>query len=271
MSVSPGVPCTRRIRRENALSFPSGNPGARMEMPLPERGAARTCGDMISALRRTFTDLTDPRLTWTLLKSTVLSVVAYAAVWALAWWLLMRSRWTGTAWLDHTFHALGGLGVMVVSLLLFPSVFVVLQSLFLDGVADRIESRHYPDMGAARGPSFRDGIYTAGKVTVLLIAVNLLMLPVYILGSIFLGAGMALYYAVNGWLCGREYFAQVALRRMTRAEVQRWVSRNRGAIWLAGTLITLLGTVPLLNLAAPVIGCAFMVHVARRLPAPVPS
>jgi CysZ protein len=242
-----------------------------MRTPLPPGAVSRIHAVMISALRRTFTDLFDPRLTWTLIKAVVLSVLAYAAVWALAWWLIMQSRWADAAWLDHTLRALGGLGVMVVSLLLFPSVFVVLQSLFLDGVADKIEARHYPGMGAARGTSFRDGLFVAIKVMVLLIAVNLLMLPVYILGSIFLGAGMALYYAVNGWLCGREYFAQVALRRTTRAEVKRWVSRNRGTIWLAGTLITLLGTVPLLNLAAPVIGCALMVHVARRLPSPAPA
>jgi uncharacterized protein involved in cysteine biosynthesis len=37
---------------------------------------------------------------------------------------------------------------------------------------------------------------------------------------------------------------------------------------MAGVGITLLGTIPLLNLAAPVIGCAFMVHVARGLRAP---
>ncbi len=220
---------------------------------------------MPTALRRTLFDLLDPRLTWTLGRAVLLSVAAFGAVWALAWWLIMRSPWTETAWLDHTLHALGGLGVMAVSLLLFPSVFVVLQSLFLDGLADKIEARHYPELGSARGTSFRDGLFMAIRVMVLLIFVNLLMLPVYVLGSVFFGAGMALYYAVNGWLTGREYFAQVALRRMTRAEVKRLAARHRLTIWMTGTLIALLGTVPLVNLAAPVIGCAMMVHVARSL------
>jgi CysZ protein len=223
---------------------------------------------MIAALRRTFSDLFDPRLAWTLVKAVLLSVLGYAAVWGLAWWLLMESRWVETAWLDGTLRVLGGLAVMLVSLLLFPSVFVVLQSIFLDGVADRIEARHYPGLGSARGTAFRDGTLMAVKVMVLMIVVNLVMLPVYILGSLFFGAGMALFYAVNGWLCGREYFAQVALRRMTRGDVSDWSARNRLTIWLAGTFITLLGTVPILNLAAPVIGCAYMVHISRLLQPP---
>jgi uncharacterized protein involved in cysteine biosynthesis len=150
-------------------------------------------------------------------------------------------------------------------------VFGVVQALFLDGLADRIESRHYPSLGPARGTAIRDGLMFSVKVLVLLAVVNVVMLPVYIVGSIFAGAGMVLFYAVNGWLCGREYFVQVALRRMPRAETKRWARANRGTLWLAGTGIALLGTVPLLNLAAPVLGCAFMVHVSRTLRPPRPA
>jgi CysZ protein len=223
---------------------------------------------MVTALRKTLRDLFDPRLTVTLVKAVLLSVVGYAAVWAMSWWLLGHSRWAESVWLDRSLHLLGGLAGVVLSLLLFPAVFGVLQSLFLDGVADRIEGRHYPELGPPRGTAIRDGLMVAVKVMVLMIVVNLLMLPVYIVGSLLLGAGMMLFYAVNGWLCGREYYAQVALRRMPRGEVRQWTRANRWTLWMAGVGITLLGTIPVLNLAAPVIGCAFMVHVARGLRAP---
>ena len=220
---------------------------------------------MIAALRRTISDLFDPRLTWTLIKAVSLSVLGYAAVWALSWWFLTHSRWADSIWLDRTLHVLGGLAGVVLSLLLFPSVFGVLQSVFLDGVADRIEHRHYPELGPSRGTAIRDGLIVAIKILILMVVVNLIMLPIYIVGSLLLGAGMILFYAVNGFLCGREYYTQVALRRMPRHEVKRWAKANRTTLWIAGTAITLLGTIPILNLAAPVIGCAFMVHVARTL------
>jgi uncharacterized protein involved in cysteine biosynthesis len=226
---------------------------------------------MIAALRRTISDLFDPRLTWTLIKAVSLSVLGYAAVWTLSWWFLTHSRWADSIWLDRTLHVLGGLAGVVLSLLLFPSVFGVLQSVFLDGVADRIEHRHYPELGPSRGTAIRDGLIVAVKILILMVVVNLIMLPIYIVGSLLLGAGMILFYAVNGFLCGREYYTQVALRRMPRHEVKRWAKANRTTLWIAGTAITLLGTIPILNLAAPVIGCAFMVHVARTLRAPRPA
>ena len=226
---------------------------------------------MLAALCRTFTDLFDPRLTWTLIKAVILSALAYAAVWGGSWWLIMHSKWANAVWLDHTLHALGGLGVMVFSLLLFPSVFGVVQAVFLDGVADRIEERHYPALGRARGTAIREGLLFSAKVLLVMVLVNLIMMPVYILGSLFLGAGMALFYTVNGSLCGREYFVQVALRRMSREESKRWTRSNRGTLWMAGIAITLLGTVPLLNLAAPVLGCVFMVHIAQKLRPPPPA
>ena len=233
-----------------------------------QRKATTDAPRMIAALRRTLADLLSPRLTWTLIKAVLLSALAYATVWGAAWWLIMRSQWANTEWLNQSLHVLGGLGVMVLSLILFPSAFGVVQALFIDGVADRIESKHYPELGAARGAAVWDGMIVALNVLALMVVVNLVMLPVYILGSIFLGAGMILFYAANGWLCGREYFVQVALRRMTRAETKLWTRANRSTLWLAGIAITLLGTVPLLNLAAPVVGCVFMVHIARTLRPP---
>ena len=219
---------------------------------------------LLDSLRRAFTDLFSPHLMWTVVKSVVLSLVVFALLWTGAWWLILRSDWLDVAWLNHTLHILGGLAVMVVTLLLFPSLFGVMQGLFLDGVADRIEERHYPELGKPRGAAVIDGMWVAVKVMVLMIVVNLIMLPVYIAGSLLLGAGMALYIAVNGWLCGREYFTQVALRRMSRQDAKVWARANSLRIWLAGTIITLMGIVPVLNLFAPVAGCAFMVHVVRR-------
>lgn len=223
---------------------------------------------MFAALRRTISDLLNPRFTWTLIKAVLLSIVAYASVWGAAWWLIMRSQWAATPWLNQSLHVLGGLGVMVVSLLLFPSVFGVVQAIFIDGIADRVEGKHYPQLGEPRGAAVWDGMMVGLNVLLLMVVVNLVMLPVYIIGTLFFGAGMLIFYAVNGWLCGREYFMQVALRRMPRPETKLWVRANRKTLWLAGIAITLVGTVPLLNLAAPVIGCVFMVHISRTLTPP---
>jgi CysZ protein len=101
-----------------------------------------------------------------------------------------------------------------------------------------------------------------------LVAINLAMLPFYILALFVAGLGIVLFYAINGWLTARMYYEQVALRRRSPADVKAWRRANAGILWLTGIVIVFLGTIPVLNLLVPVVGTAAMVHVAQTLKAP---
>ena len=101
-----------------------------------------------------------------------------------------------------------------------------------------------------------------------LIVLNLVMLPFYIVALFVAGLGALLFYGVNGWLTGREYYEQVALRRRDPAEVRAWRKANAGTLWLTGAAIVFLGTIPILNLIVPVLGVAAMVHIAQTLKPP---
>ena len=74
-----------------------------------------------------------------------------------------------------------------------------------------------------------------------------------------------LYLALNGYLLGREYFELVAGRRLPWSTVRALRQRTRARLWLAGAVIALLLTVPVLNLVAPVVAVAFMVHLFEGL------
>ena len=102
-----------------------------------------------------------------------------------------------------------------------------------------------------------------------LVALNLVMLPFYIVAMFIAGLGAVLFYGVNGWLTGREYYEQVALRRRDPADVKAWRKANGGVLWLTGIVIVFLGTIPILNLIVPVLGVAAMVHVAQTLKPPL--
>ena len=102
-----------------------------------------------------------------------------------------------------------------------------------------------------------------------LLAINLVMLPFYVVALFVAGLGAVLFYGVNGWLAGREYYEQVALRRRDPAEVKAWRKANIGTLWLSGILIVFLGTIPILNLIVPVLGMAMMVHIAQTLKPPL--
>ena len=102
-----------------------------------------------------------------------------------------------------------------------------------------------------------------------LLAINLVMLPFYLVALFIAGLGAVLFYGVNGWLAGREYYEQVALRRRDPVEVKAWRKANAGTLWLTGIVIVFLGTIPILNLIVPVLGVAAMVHIAQTLKPPL--
>jgi uncharacterized protein involved in cysteine biosynthesis len=163
------------------------------------------------------------------------------------------------------FGAAGVGGVLFASFILFPAVMVMVMSFLLEDIAEAVEARHYPALPPARpqpvGEMLRSGLAFAA-VTV---AINLLALPFYLLLIFLPPLNLFLFYGVNGYLFGREYFEIVALRRQTPSDAKRARRRFRGRLFLAGILIAVMMTIPLVNLFAPIVATGFMVHVFEDL------
>ena len=99
-------------------------------------------------------------------------------------------------------------------------------------------------------------------VTLLL---NLLVLPLYLVLIWIPPLNLLLFYLLNGYLLGREYFEMVAVRRLDLKEAKGLRRGSRGRMILAGAVITFLLTIPLVNLVTPIIATAFMLHVFEDL------
>jgi len=212
--------------------------------------------------------LGDPRLRAVIWQSLALSLVLQVAIGAIAWWALQRYAHFDIGWVDGLIRWLGGTAVVVLSLMLFPASFGIVVSIFLERIADIVESTHFPHLGPARGIPIWTGIWTGLVFLVAVIVLNLVMLPFYLVALFVAGLGAALFYAINGWLTARMYYEQVALRRMSPAEVKAWRKGNVWPLWLTGIVTVFLGTIPVLNLIVPVLGTAAMVHVAQTLRPP---
>jgi CysZ protein len=223
---------------------------------------------MIRAWELAVGQLGDPRLRAVIWQSLALSLVLQIAIGALAWWGLQSWAHFEIGWINSLVRWLGGTAVVVLALMLFPASFGIVVSIFMERIADIVEARHYPALGPARGIPIWTGIWTGLVFLVALIVLNLVMLPFYIVAIWVAGLGAVLFYAINGWLTGRMYYEQVALRRMTPAEVKAWRKANTWPLWLTGIVTVFLGTIPVLNLIVPVLGTAAMVHVAQSLRPP---
>jgi CysZ protein len=223
---------------------------------------------VIRAFELAVGQLGDPRLRAVIWQSLGLSLVLQVAIGWLAWWALQRYAVVDIGWVDSLIRWLGGAAVVVLSLMLFPAAFGIVVSIFLERIADIVESTHYPRLGPARGIPIWTGIWTGVVFLVAVIALNLLMLPFYIVAIWVAGLGAVVFYAINGWLAARMYYELVGLRRHSPAEVKAWRLANRWILWATGAAIVFLGTIPVLNLIVPVVGTAAMVHVAQILRPP---
>src|SRR5690606_4741546 len=96
----------------------------------------------------------------------------------------------------------------------------------------------------------------------------LLALPFYVMLIWIPFLSPVLFYGLNGYLLGREYFEAVALRRLDEGRTRVLRRARGGQVFLAGVVIAVLMTVPLVNLVAPVIATAFMVHLFEGMRPP---
>jgi uncharacterized protein involved in cysteine biosynthesis len=148
------------------------------------------------------------------------------------------------------------------SVFLMVPVAAMFSGLFLDQVARAVEARHYPHLPPAPGLSLYEGVKDALNFFALLVAVNVLALVLYSFAGPFIPV---VFWAVNGFLLGREYFTLVATRRLGRAEAKALRKRHSGQIWLAGVLMAAPLSVPVVNLIIPVLGVATFTHMFERL------
>ena len=212
----------------------------------------------------------DPRFRRVLLTGIALTIAlliaVYAAVLGLLNWLvgdettiplIGEVTWVGDllSW--------GSLVVMLIlSIFLMIPVASAITSMFLDDVADAVEDRHYPHLRHPERLPFWDAVRDTVNFLGVLIGANILALLLYV---VFAPFALFIFWGLNGFLLGREYFQLAAIRRVGRAEAKLLRRRHFGTIWLAGILMAMPLSVPLMNLAVPILGAATFTHLFHAL------
>jgi len=201
----------------------------------------------------------------------LVALLAVALQWLLSWFAASGEIWL-EAWLGPGFHAplnilawilsiAAGLSVVLGAVFLMPAITSLVASVFVDEVAEQVERVHYPAErpGTALpvGLAMTEGVKTAG----LTILVYLLALPFVFVA----GAGFVAFFVATAWLLGREYFQLAAMRFRSPAEAKAMRKENAAIVFTAGFIIAAFVSIPIINLATPLFGMAFMVHMHKRL------
>jgi len=231
---------------------------------------------MFGYMAKAVGQLTDPRLRGVLGLGIGAALMVFAALWAVLWWLLgsvdPSSVWGLSwivEWMGDTFDWIAGAafaaGMLIATFLMFPAVVTVIVGLLLDRVAAAVEARHYPQNQAGRVQPLAEVLTSTLKFALTVILLNLLVLPVYLVLMFVPPLNLVLYYLLNGYLIGREYFELAAFRHLPPDAATRLRRRFRARVLTAGVIVAVLMTIPVVNLIAPILGAAFMVHVAQEL------
>ena len=91
------------------------------------------------------------------------------------------------------------------------------------------------------------------------------VVPILLITIVLIPLIPFVFYALNGYLLGREYFEFAAVRRLEPPAGRALRKKFRTRIFLCGILIAVLMTVPFVNWLMPVIAAAYMVHVFEDL------
>ena len=201
----------------------------------------------------------------------LVTVLAIGLQRLLSWFASHGEGWA-EAMLGPTFHTplnllawvvsiAAGLGVVLGGIFLMPAITSLVASFFVDEVADHVEREHYPaerpGVALPLGLAFSEGIRTS----LLTILVYLIALPFVLIA----GAGFLAFFIATAWLLGKQYFELAAMRFRSPADARLMRKENAAAIFTAGLLIAAFVSIPIVNLATPLFGMAFMVHMHKRL------
>ena len=154
-----------------------------------------------------------------------------------------------------------GLGVVLGGNFLMPAISSLVASFFVDDIGDLVEREYYPaeepGMALPLSITMTEGI----KIALLTIVVYLVALPFVLVA----GAGFLVFFIATAWLLGKQYFELAAMRFRAPAEAKLMRKDNAATVFTAGALIAAFVSIPIVNLATPLFGMAFMVHMHKRL------
>ncbi len=166
-------------------------------------------------------------------------------------------------WVNDLLSWGGAFLLAFLSIFLMVPVASAITSMFLDDVADAVEAEHYPNLPPVTRVPFGDALRDTVNFLGVLIGANILAIILYVFFAPF---ALFIFWGLNGFLLGREYFTLAAMRRVGRKEAKRLRRKHMVTLWAAGVLMAVPLSVPLLNLLIPILGAATFTHLFHRLP-----
>jgi uncharacterized protein involved in cysteine biosynthesis len=220
---------------------------------------------LLAALAKAFGQFSDPRLRSLIWRTLGLSLLVLIALAVALWLAATQLSGIEIGWVQTVVDFAAGVGVVVLAWFLFPAAVSLIAQLYLEEVASAVEARHYPALPPPRQQSLTQEVVGGVRFGALALALNIAALPIFVVGFFVPPLNLVVFYGLNGYLLSREYFELVALRRVDAEQARQMRRAYGGRLFVAGVIVAFLLTIPFVNLVAPVIATAFMLHLFEGL------
>lgn len=222
---------------------------------------------MISAFAKAIAQLLQPSFRRVFMKSFIVTLAVFILVGVLTGAVVEYLWSTYDLWFSGWISGATGTVTFVIAVWLFSpaAATVVITTFFMGEILEAVEKEHYPDDVPGQDLPVGQEIYFALRFLTVMIVLNLVMLVPYLVLALVFGIGFMAYFALNGYLIGREYFEAVAHRYSDIATAKEMRRRARGPIFFTGATVALLFTIPVVNFFAPIIAPVAMIHIFKGL------
>ncbi len=219
---------------------------------------------VLSSAGKAFNGLFDPRSRSIVLKSLGLTILLFFGLWLGIQALVdtfILPFFSGWVWVTTLLLWVLGAGVLIAAGFVLAPTTAVFAGLFLDEVAENVETSHYPQDEPGSAMPLGASITLALQFGVLVLLANFFALMLVWLA----GFGVIIFFIMNGYLIGREYFLFASMRFRPELEAKAMMKKYSLEIFFSGLIIAGFMSIPIMNLFTPVFAASIMVHLHKDL------
>lgn len=219
----------------------------------------------MAPLIKTFNSLTsNRRLQGYIVLSVIITFCVTSAIVGAAIWWLNHTEFFERGWLESVADIVASFGAIIVGVIITPALMPLIASFFEDPILNALEKENQKEHPSDQTPT-RDGTF-AGDIAedirfmFVVIILNVLCLPLYLIPGINLGV----YYLLNGYLLGREFFTNVEAKYTSKKQARQIYKANKAKFFGNGIVLAFMATLPIINWFLPVFALTLMFHARRN-------
>jgi CysZ protein len=225
--------------------------------------------NIMRSIERTVSQIFEPAFLKVFILGILTTLVAIVATWFLADYLkgqitLTQFDWQ---WVNDAFQWLLDVdwifNIIFFFLMgiFFPPIATIFMTLYLDDIVDAVEDKYYPQRKAGKRLGVGHLAYLGVRLAFMIVLLNIIVIPLYLFFFWLPFVPLIIFYTLNSYLLGWGYYEMVAVRHLGIREAGRHRKSIRGQVLGGGFVITLLYSVPVVNLTAPILGAAILAHL----------